>query len=161
MMAAVSERKHLIPAVVPEDDPLASEKRFAFIETMMEVVCVTALVVMIALIGIQSSTAVSSLTEDRADRMLAAMKGDLERVAEQQVLHYLDSAEFADTPEDLSFVSTSGVAIELRGTESGWSATAHHEQLGDDQGCAVFFGTAPRPSDPVMPSAPGRVYCTQ
>lgn len=127
----------------------------------MEAVCVTALIVMVALIGIQSSTAVSSLSEDRADRMLAAMKGDLERVAEQQVLHYLDSSEFARTPEDLRFVSTTGVAIEVQASPVGWSATASHDQLPEDYGCAVFYGAVRRPAAPVTPSSPGQVVCTQ
>ena len=139
---------------------MAREKRFVLIEFMMEAVCVMALIVMVALFGVQSSTAVSSLSEDRADRMLAAVKGDLERVAEQQVLHYLDSSEFARSPEDLAFVSSTGVAIEVTATPSGWSATASHERLGDDYGCAVLFGSVQRPADPVMPSAPGQVVCT-
>lgn len=140
---------------------MANQKRFVLIEFLMEAVCIMALLVMIALIGVQSSTVVSSLSEDRADRLLAAMKDDLERVTEQQVLHYLDSSEFARTPEDLSFVSTTGVAIELTGTESGWSAIASHERLGDEFGCAVFYGEVSAPNDPVRPSRPGQVACTQ
>jgi hypothetical protein len=140
---------------------LARQKRFVLIEFMMEAVCIMALLFMVALIGIQSGTAVSILSEDRAKRMVAAMKGDLERVAEQQILHYLDSSEFARSPEDLAFVSTTGVAIEVTGTAAGWSATASHEQLGEDHGCAVFYGAVPRPSDPVTPNAPGQVFCTQ
>lgn len=140
---------------------MARKKRFLLAEFMMEAVCVTALVVMVALFGIQSGNAVSSLSEDRADRMLAAMKGDLERVAEKQLLHYLDSSEFAESPEDLSFESTTGVAIRVTASPSGWSATASHEELGDGYGCAIFFGSVQRPDDPVMPSAPGQVACTQ
>ena len=136
-MPALSEGKHLIPASGHRGETLAREKRFVLIEFMMEAVCVTALIVMVALFGIQSSTAVSSLSEDRADRMLAAMKGDLERVAEQQVLHYLDSSEFAPSPEALAFVSTTGVDIEVTASSSGWSATASHAQLGDDVGAIL------------------------
>jgi len=60
---------------------LARERCFVSIEFMMEAVCVMALPVMVALIGVQSSTAVSILSEDRAKHMVSAMKGDLERVA--------------------------------------------------------------------------------
>lgn len=140
---------------------MARKKRFLLTEFMMEAVCVTGLVVMVALFGVQSGTAVSSLSENRADRMLAAMKGDLERVAEQQLLHYLDSSEFAGSPEDLEFVSTTGVAIEVTASPSGWSAIASHAELGDGFGCAVFFGSVQRPDGPVMPSSPGQVVCTQ
>ena len=103
---------------------MAGNSRFVLIELLMEAVCVTALLLMIALIGFQSSTAASALTADRADRHLTAMKSDLQRVAEQQVLHYLDASEFAHSSEDLRFVSSDGVAIELTGSEAGWSATA-------------------------------------
>ena len=96
----------------------------------MEVVCVTGLIVMVALFGVQSSTAVSSLSEERGERMLADVKGDLERVAEEQFLHYLDSSEFARSPEDLAFVSTVGVAVEVQASRSGWSATGSHAELG-------------------------------
>jgi hypothetical protein len=140
---------------------MARKKRFLLTEFMMEAVCVTALVAMLALFGVHSSTAVSSLSEDRAERMLAAMKADLERVAEEQLLHYLDSSEFAASPEDLAFVSTTGVAIEVTASPAGWSAIASHEELGDEFGCAVFFGSVQRPADPVMPSSPGQVVCTQ
>ena len=130
---------------------MARKKRFLLTEFMMETVCVTALVVMVALFGVQSGTAVSSLSEDRAERMLAAMKGDLERVAEEQLLHYLDSSEFAGSPEDLAFVSTTGVAIEVTASPSGWSATASHEELGDAYGCAIFFLSLIHISEPTRP----------
>ena len=140
---------------------MAREKGFVLVEFMMEVVCVTGLIVMVALFGVQSSTVVSSLSEERGERMLAAVKGDLERVVEEQALHYLDSSEFARSPEDLAFVSTIGVAIEVQASPSGWSATASHEELGEGVGCAVFYGSVQRPSDPVAPSSPGQVFCTE
>ncbi|MGB0542399.1 MAG: hypothetical protein ACPGPI_01695 [Longimicrobiales bacterium] len=111
-------------------ETLAREKGFVFVEFIMEVVCVTGLIVMVALFGVQSSTAVSSLSEERGERMLADVKGDLERVAEEQFLHYLDSSEFARSPEDLAFVSTVGVAVEVQASPSGWSATGSHAELG-------------------------------
>jgi len=140
---------------------MAGKSRFVLIELLMEVVCVTALLVMSALIAFQSSTAASALTSGRDERHLAAMKSDLQRVAEQQVLHYLDSSEFAHSPEDLSFVSSAGVAIELIGSEDGWAATASHERLGDRHACAIFYGSVPAPSTSVAPHGPGEVFCTE
>ena len=140
---------------------MAGKSRFVLIELLMEAVCVTQLLVMIALIAFQSSTAASVLSSERVERHLAAMKSDLKRVAEQQVLHYLDSSEFAHSSYDLSFVSSDGVAIEVTGSEEGWAATASHDRLGDGQGCAIFYGSVVAPSTPVAPSGPGEVFCTQ
>ena len=140
---------------------MARKERFAFIEFLMEAVCVTALLAMVALIAVQSTTAVSSLSDQRAARHLAAMKKDLERVAERQVMHFLDSSEFAANSEDLRFVSSEGVGIRLTTSAGGWSATAYHEQLGEQHGCAVFYGSVAPPSAPVTPGTPGEVSCTE
>jgi hypothetical protein len=140
---------------------MAGKSRFVLIELLMEAVCVTGLLVMIALMAFQSSAAASALTSERAARHLAAMKSDLRRVAEQQVLHYLDSSEFAHSPEDLRFVSSDGVAIELTGSEDGWAATASHDRLGESHGCAIFYGSVRAPSTPVAPRGPGEVFCTE
>ena len=140
---------------------MAGNSRFVLIELLMEAVCITALLLMIVLIGFQSSTAASALTADRAERHLAAMKSDLQRVAEQQVLHYLDASEFAHSPEDLRFVSSDGVAIELTGSDEGWTATASHDRLGAGHGCAIFYGAVPPPAAPVAAVGPGEVFCTE
>lgn len=127
----------------------------------MDAVAVTALLVMLALIGIESARAVSSFGQARAQRHFAAMKADLVAVAEQQMLHYLDAAEFAASPEALSFVSSEGVAIALSRTDTGWAASASHAALGSERGCAVFFGFAPAPDGPAVPDTPGQVACTE
>jgi hypothetical protein len=140
---------------------MARRKRFAVLDFLMEAVCITALVAMLALMGFQSSTAMTFLSQQRSARQLADLKSTLERVAERQALHYLDSSEFAGSGDHLQVPSPSGVAIHLSASERGWSATAVHEELGRSRGCAVFFGAVTPPSGPVTPDAPGEVYCTQ
>ena len=44
---------------------------------------------------------------------------------------------------------------------SGWSATAKHDALGSDKGCAVYYGSATAPTIGAMsPAAEGQVACT-
>ena len=88
------------------------------------------------------------------------MKWDLRRVAEQQVLYYLDEEAFADSPNELRVEGTDGVVLSLTASESGWSGVASHDALGDGQGCAIFFGAVPAPTDPVRPATAGEVACT-
>jgi hypothetical protein len=140
---------------------MANGKDSALLEFLMDAVSVTALLVMVALIGVQSTRAVSSLGQARADRHFAAMKADLAAVTERQILHYLDASEFAESPEDLSFVGSDGVAIAVTSSDEGWAATASHVALGSEHGCAVFFGVAPIPDGPAVPEAPGQVACTE
>lgn len=140
---------------------MADRNDDALLDRLMDAVAVTALVVMVALIGVQSTRAVSSLGQARADRHFAAMKADLADVAERQVLHYLDASEFAETAEDLAFEGTDGVAISMVSTDAGWAATASHTALGAGHGCAVFFGLGPAPDGPARPEAPGQVACTE
>jgi hypothetical protein len=140
---------------------MVNGKDHGLLDRLMDAVSVTASLVMLALIGIQSTRAVSSLGEARADRHFAAMKGDLAAVAEGQILHYLDSSEFAESPADLSFVGTDGVAIAMTSSEAGWAATASHVALGSEHGCAVYFGVGPVPDGPAVPEAPGQVACTE
>ena len=140
---------------------MARKPRFVLIEFLMEAVCVTALVAMLALIGVQSSSAVSSLSDRRSAQHLAEAKSALQQVAERQVLHFLDSSEFATSSDDLKLASSSDVAIELTVSGDGWSATASHDRLGDGYGCAVYFGTVPPSAGPVTPNVPGEVHCTE
>lgn len=140
---------------------MARKPRFVLIEFLMESVCVTALVAMLALICVQSSSAVSSLSDRRSAQHLAETKSALEQVTERQVLHFLDSSQFASSSDDLKLASSGDVEIELSVSGDGWSATAVHDRLGNDHGCAVYFGSVPPSAGPVTPNAPGEVYCTE
>ena len=140
---------------------MAPKERFVLVEFLMEAVCVTALLAMLALMGIQSSSAISALTERRSAQRVAELKQTLEQVAERQILHFLESSEFASSSDDLHLASSAGVAIKLSRSTEGWSAIAVHERLGDAQGCAIYFGDVAPPSGPVTPSAPGEVHCTE
>jgi hypothetical protein len=140
---------------------MANREGFALTEVLMEVLSVTALVVMPALIGVQSSLAASGLSEARTDRHIETLRSELRALAEQQVLHYLDDGSFAQNPADLGVEPPQGVILSVDAGPHGWSATAAHEALDDRAGCVVFFGAVAPPSTPVRPDVPGAVACTE
>jgi hypothetical protein len=140
---------------------MASGKVDRLLDFLMNAVSVTALLSMVALIGVQSHRGLSRVSEARSDRPFHAMRAALAEVAEREALYYLDALEFADSPEALHFVGTEGVAVALSSSEEGWAATASHEGLGREEGCAVFFGAVAPPEFPVRPSVPGEVACSE
>lgn len=140
---------------------MPNDKGYALIELMMETVATGGLLVVLSLFGVQSTIAASAMVASRTEARFEAMKWDLTNVADLQALHYADESAFAESPNELRFVSTEGVIVSLEVSPSGWSGTASHSRLDDDQGCAIFFGSAPAPTRPVRPRSPGQVVCTQ
>jgi hypothetical protein len=139
---------------------LPKETRFNLLEFLMQGLSISAMVVMVMLVGVQSSLAMSRVSAIRADQRFAAMKWDLRRVAEQQVLYYLDEEAFADSPSELRVEGTDGVVLSLTASASGWTGVASHDALGEGHGCAIFFGPVTAPTDPVRPVTAGEVACT-
>lgn len=127
----------------------------------MNAVSVTALLSMVALIGVQSYSAVTRVSKAMSEHHFAAMRAALVNVAERQALHYLDVSEFADSPDALHMVMSDGVAVTLTSNNQGWAATASHVALASDRGCAVFFGGAALSDSPVRPKVPGEVVCSE
>lgn len=139
---------------------MPNKTRFNLLEFLMQSLSISAMVVMVMLVGVQSSLAMSRVSTIRAEQRFAAMKWDLRRVAEQQVLYYLDEDAFTDSPSDLRVEGTDGVVLSLTASESGWSGVASHDALGDGHGCAIFFGRVPAPTGPASPVTAGEVACT-
>ena len=140
---------------------MPNEKSYSLIEFMMEGLTVGGLLVVLSLIGVQSTIAASTVAASRTEARFEAMKWDLLNVADRQALHFADESAFTNSPKELRFVGTEGVVVALTATPIGWSGTASHEALGDDQGCAIFFGSATVPTSPVRPASPGEVTCTE
>ena len=140
---------------------MPESKNYDVIELMMEGLTVGGLIVVLALICVQSTIAASTVATSRMEARFAAMKGDLENLAERQALHFADEASFADSPEDLRFVGTEGVVVTLTASRDGWSGTASHAALGQDEGCAIFVGSTAAPTNPVRPGVSGQVVCTE
>jgi len=131
------------------------------IEFMMEGLAVVGLLVVLTLIGVQSTIAATRVSASRTEARFVAMEWDLKNLADRQILHFADEAAFASSLEDLRFVGTDGVIVSIMASPEGWSGTASHAALGEDEGCAIFFGTVPVPASPVRPVSPGKVACTE
>ena len=140
---------------------MAREKIDGLLDFLMNTVSVIALVAMVGLVGIQSQRAIYKESVARVDRSFAAMRAVLSDIAARQALYYLDAAAFADSPDELRFVGAEGVAVVLSSDDEGWAATASHEALGSDEGCAIFFGDVIPPESPVRPARPGQVVCSE
>ncbi len=136
------------------------QRRYSVVGLLAKGLSVGALLLMIAVFGIYFTVSASRLSDIRAERLISELRRDLERTAERQVLHFLDEEVFSSSFETLALRRKEGVVFSLNGTEEGWSATASHVALGTDRGCAVFLGSVPAPTDPVEPSMPGQVACT-
>jgi hypothetical protein len=140
---------------------MLNEKGYALIEFMMEGLAVGGLVVVLSLICLQSTIAASTVVASRTEARFEAMRWDLLNVSDRQALYFADRSSFASSPNELRFVGTEGVVVSLTATPEGWAGTASHEALGQEQGCAIFFGSASAPTNPVRPVSPGEVVCTE
>ena len=79
-----------------------------------------------------------------------------------QVFYHADNYEYSASLADLNFVASEGVTVTPTATETGWSATATHEALADDEGCVMYSGdVTDKPSmGDLTASDPGVVECT-
>jgi hypothetical protein len=140
---------------------MRDSRGFALIEVAMEGLAVSALLLVVALFGVQSSMVASDISATRAQARFDAMKWDLENLADWQALHFADNATFSNSIEDLRFTPTEGVKISLEASATGWSGVATFDGLSAGEGCAIHFGNGPLPTGPVTPAAPREVACTQ
>ena len=140
---------------------MPNTKGYVLIEFMMEIVAVSGLIVVMSLIGVQSTIAVQSLAESRTESHFAAMKWDLEKLAERQALHFAEASAFASSPRTLRFTATDGVVVSVTASAGGWYGTASHSALPEGHGCAVFYGSVTPPTAPIRPGSAGEVACTE
>lgn len=119
------------------------------------------LLVVLVVIGILAAIAVPQFTKVRERAYYATLQADIRNLAAQQELHYATSYSYTSTLSDLGFVTSQGVTVSVTASASGWSATAEHDALGSDEGCAVYYGSATAPTIGEMsPTAEGQVACT-
>jgi len=140
---------------------MARKRLDGLLDFLMNTVSVIALVAMVGLVGIQSRRAIAKESVARSDRRFAAMRAALADISERQTLYYLDAAAFADSPEALRFPGAEDVDVVLSSDDEGWAATATHVALGNNEGCAIFFGDMAPPESPVRPTRPGQVACSE
>lgn len=139
----------------------ANDEGFVVVEFLMQGLSIGGILVVLAMIAVQSGMATSRVSTTRAEAHMAAVKSDLQNLSDRQAIHYADVASFAGSLVALSFENSEGVAIDLEASPSGWSGVATHEALGKGFGCAFYIGAVPAPTEPVRPAAPGEVACTQ
>ena len=119
------------------------------------------LLIVLVIIGILSAIAIPQFSATREKAYFAAMKSDIRNLAAQQELYYATHYQYTNSLADLSFVSSEAVTVTSLASTSGWSATATHDALGADRGCAIYYGSASAPTiGSISPEAEGQVVCT-
>ena len=120
------------------------------------------LLIVLVIIGILSAIAIPQFSATREKAYFAAMKSDIRNLAAQQELYYATHYQYTSSLADLNFVSSESVTVTTTASTSGWSATATHVALGEERGCAMYYGAATAPTiGAVSPEAEGQVVCTQ
>jgi len=138
-----------------------SDKRgFGLVEFLMTSQIVAGFFLMATLIGVESARAVSKVSNSRDDAYYAAMRWDLKNLDARESIYFADRLSYSSSVRDLKFRTSDGVSVTVEATVQGWSATATHDALGPNQGCAVYFGRVPAPTTPVAPSRVGQLVCT-
>ena len=119
------------------------------------------LLIVLVIIGILAAIAVPRFSATREMAYYAAMKADVRNVAALQELHHAGNYTYSASASTLGFVASDGVSVTLDASSSGWSATATHDGLDTEEGCAVFYGDAAAPTlGSLTPTAEGQVECT-
>lgn len=120
------------------------------------------LLIVLVIVGILMAIAVPQFSEIREKAFFTAMRADAIKMSSQQELYYTDNYSYSSDLSALDFVSSEGVTVSPAGTTSGWSATVTHDALGDEEGCAVYYGTvSDKPTiGGKTPEVEGQVACT-
>ncbi len=113
------------------------------------------------IIGVLATIAIPRLTTARDRAFVATMQADLRNLATQQEIHYADELTYSDDLDDLEFAPSDRVTVTVaEASGTGWSATATHEALGEDDGCSVYYGDATA-TTLGEPTGAGEIACTR
>ncbi len=120
------------------------------------------LMIVLVIVGVLTAIAVPQFSSARQRAYYAAVQSDLKNLSVQQEFYHADNYEYSASLADLNFVASEGVTVTPTATETGWSATATHEALADDEGCVMYSGdVTDKPSmGDLTASDPGVVECT-
>ena len=120
------------------------------------------LLIVLVIVGVLTAIAIPQFSSVRERAYYAAVRSDLKNLAVHQELYYADNYKYASSLADLDFVQSEDVTVTPTGTETGWSATATHEALADEEGCVTYSGEVD--DKPTMGSltadSAGLVECT-
>jgi prepilin-type N-terminal cleavage/methylation domain-containing protein len=128
------------------------------------------LLIVIVIIGILAAIAIPKFGATREKAYLKAMMSDLRNLQAQQELYYSNPANnYTYAEEDIAagaqgaeltdFAASPGVSISITLQDEGWSATATHEAL-DDQQCGIFVNLDAAPEGNPA-TVPGVVACAE
>ncbi|MDZ7779148.1 MAG: prepilin-type N-terminal cleavage/methylation domain-containing protein [Gemmatimonadota bacterium] len=120
------------------------------------------LLIVVVIIGILAAIAIPKFSATREKAYFAAMKSDLKNLASQQEIYYSDDYAYTTSADDLGFVSSDGVVVDIsEATSTGWAASAVHDALTTAEGCAIYYGeVATAPTSPAAPAQAGELACT-
>jgi len=117
------------------------------------------LLIVVVIIGILASIAITNFGNSKERAMVAAMKTDLRNLISAEEAYYSNGQTYyggAVPNAAMPFDPSDKVAITLSSVSAtGWSATATHAST--TKTCAIFMGTGA----PIAPAiVEGRVACT-
>jgi prepilin-type N-terminal cleavage/methylation domain-containing protein len=112
------------------------------------------LMIVIVIIGILASMAVSTWQNRKADAIIAGMKSDLRNLAVAEEAYLVDNATYTSDTDDLAFRLSPQVVLTLQADQDGWTARATHPAISKE--CGLFVGR-------IAPLSPARgegiVWC--
>jgi type IV pilus assembly protein PilA len=133
------------------------------------------LLIVVVIIGILAAIALPKFGQTRERAYYTTMTADLTNLRSAQEMYYQTTGGFrygTDLVNDLEFAPSNGVHIVIDNTSDqlAWAATATHDALGADFGCAIAYGdvagsaisypSVGNPAVSVTPQNEGRPVCT-
>ena len=97
------------------------------------------LLIVVVIIGILASIAVSSFRNVKQKSYLAVLKSDLRNLAVAQEMHFEANRSYTDNIALLRYNPTKGVNFSLTATATGWEAIATHNGA-NPRVCSMFYG---------------------
>ena len=113
------------------------------------------LLIVVVIIGILASIAVSSFRTVKQKSYVSVLKSDLRNLAVAQEMYFEANRSYSSVLADIRFNPTRGVNLTLTATATGWEAIATHNGA-NPRVCSMFYGDA-------VPTGPatieGSPYC--
>ena len=100
------------------------------------------LLIVVVIIGILAAIAIPKFNSTRDRSFRAAMMSDLRSLAGLQEIYHSDQQQYSNDLGALNVTQTDGITLTVNeATGAGWSATAEHAGIPNEQ-CGVYHGNA-------------------
>lgn len=113
------------------------------------------LLMVVVIIGILASIAVSSFRTVKQKSYLSILKSDLRNLAVAQEMYFEANRSYSDNLAAVRFNPTEGVDLQLTATTTGWEGIATHNGA-NPRICSMFYGNM-TPTGPATKE--GSPYC--